>query len=133
MNKIKNNIIRFMRGRYGNDQFNNVIIIFSLFFAFLNIFIANPILAIVSYALLFYAIYRMLSKDIWARQKENMVYLENTKSIRMRINLFKRNLTDKQYKYFICPSCKQMVRVPRHKGKIEISCPKCHQKFDRKS
>ncbi len=133
MNKIKNNIIRFMRGRYGNDQFNNIIVIFSLFFAFLNIFIANPILAIVSYALLFYAIYRMFSKDIWARQKENMVYLENTKSIRMRINLFKRNLTDKQYKYFICPSCKQMVRVPRYKGKIEISCPKCHRKFDRKS
>lgn len=93
----------------------------------------NPILTIVSYASLIYAIYRMFSKDIWTRQKENIAYLDNTRFIRIRINLLKRNLTDKHNKYFICPSCKQMVRVPRNKGKIEIKCPKCHQKFDRKS
>lgn len=133
MEKIKDNIMRFLRGRYGNDQFNNFIILFSLLFAFLNIFMENPILTIVSYASLIYAIYRMFSKDIWTRQKENIAYLDNTRFIRIRINLLKRNLTDKQNKYFICPSCKQMVRVPRNKGKIEIKCPKCHQKFDRKS
>lgn len=133
MEKIKDNIMRFLRGRYGNDQFNNFIILFSLLFAFLNIFMENPILTIISYASLVYAIYRMFSKDIWTRQKENIAYLDNTRFIRIRINLLKRNLTDKHNKYFICPSCKQMVRVPRNKGKIEIKCPKCHQKFDRKS
>ncbi|MCI5773353.1 MAG: repressor of yield of DENV family protein [Erysipelotrichaceae bacterium] len=133
MEKIKDNILRFLRGRYGNDQFNNFIVLFSLVFAFLNIFIENPILTIVAYASMIYAVYRMFSKDIWSRQRENITYLDNTRFIRMRFNLIKRNLTDKQYKYFICPKCKQMVRVPRNKGKIEINCPKCHHKFDRKS
>ena len=74
MEKFKDNIMRFLRGRYGNDQFNNFIILFSLLFAFLNIFMENPILTIVSYASLIYAIYRMFSKDIWTRQKENIAY-----------------------------------------------------------
>ena len=133
VNKIKYNIARFMQGRYGYDQFNNFIILLSLFFAFLNMFIHHDIMVVISYCLLFYAVFRMLSKNIWDRQKEYFAFLDYTKGIRQHGNVFKRNLKDKEYKYFLCPNCKQMVRVPRGKGNIEIKCPKCQHKFDRKS
>ena len=32
---------------------------------------------------------------------------------------------DKEHKYFTCPNCKTVCRVPRGKGKIVITCPKC--------
>ncbi|MDO4798818.1 MAG: hypothetical protein Q4A01_12455, partial [Coriobacteriales bacterium] len=39
----------------------------------------------------------------------------------------------KGYKHLTCPECGQRVRVPRKKGKIRITCPKCHAKFEAKS
>lgn len=133
MERIKSSFIRFMQGRYGYDKLNNFIIALSLFFAFINIFVNHIIFVIISYALLIYAIYRMFSRNVWERQKENMHYLEQTKGIRQSWMVFKNNLMDRNHKYFVCPSCHQTVRVPRGKGRIEISCPKCKQKFDRKS
>ena len=44
-----------------------------------------------------------------------------------------RLLTDKQYRYFRCPGCRQVVRVPRGKGKINIRCPKCSRQFIKKT
>ena len=40
---------------------------------------------------------------------------------------------DRQNRYFICPRCRQTVRVPRHKGKIAITCPKCKERFERRT
>jgi predicted phosphohydrolase len=42
-------------------------------------------------------------------------------------------LKDRDHRYFDCPRCRQRVRVPRGKGKISISCPKCHEKFVKKT
>lgn len=39
----------------------------------------------------------------------------------------------KIYRFFVCPSCSQKVRVPRGKGRIEITCPKCRTAFIKKS
>ncbi|MCR4675383.1 MAG: hypothetical protein K5675_10245 [Lachnospiraceae bacterium] len=35
----------------------------------------------------------------------------------------------KIYKFYTCSSCGQKVRVPKGKGKIEITCPKCKNTF----
>ncbi|MBR3231854.1 MAG: hypothetical protein IKF75_04170, partial [Lachnospiraceae bacterium] len=37
----------------------------------------------------------------------------------------------KTYRYFKCPGCGQEVRVPKGKGRIRITCPKCHQSFEK--
>ena len=34
---------------------------------------------------------------------------------------------------FVCPTCKQKLRVPRGKGKISITCPKCATSFIKKT
>ena len=33
------------------------------------------------------------------------------------------------YKVVDCPSCKTRLRVPKGKGKLKISCPKCSHSF----
>ena len=39
----------------------------------------------------------------------------------------------KTHRYFRCPQCRATVRVPRGKGKIRITCPKCKHQFVKKS
>lgn len=133
MNKFKNVLIEFMRGRYGGDQLNNALITLGFVFWIINIFLRNPALMMLVNIIMIYSLFRSFSKKIWTRQKENMRFLELTKNLRCGIKVNKLNMTDKTSKYFICPNCKQMVKVPRGKGKIEISCPRCNTKFDRKS
>ena len=64
---------------------------------------------------------------------ENDKFLSLIQPVKKRINIIKSNKNDKMHKYFLCPNCKQTVRVPRGRGQITITCPKCKQKFDKKS
>ena len=115
MNKFQNALYRFMSGRYGSDQLNNFLLIFALILLILNLFvIRNPYL-------------------IYKRRAENDKFLSLIQPVKKRINIIKSNKNDKMHKYFLCPNCKQTVRVPRGRGQITITCPKCKQKFDKKS
>ena len=126
---------KFMYGRYGSDQLNIVLLVaaiavsltnsfLSLIFrnSFVYIRILNPILYLLMLALLGFGIFRMLSRNIYARQKENRKFRQLWTC-----------LTDRKNRYFICPRCRQTVRVPRHKGKIAITCPKCKERFQRRT
>jgi len=42
-------------------------------------------------------------------------------------------IRDRSHRYYSCPRCRQPVRVPRGKGKISITCPKCSEKFIKKT
>jgi hypothetical protein len=117
---------RFMMGRYGNDKLNMVILGTGVIASLLSIFIRvapfNLILSSVSYVLMAWAIFRTLSRNTYKRYQENRKYL-----------MLLQRLKDREHCYFDCPRCRQQVRVPRGKGKIAISCPKCKEKFIRKT
>ena len=116
----------FMLGRYGTDKLNMAILGAGVLLAVLVIFISNPmadgILTMASYGLMFWAIFRMLSRNTYKRYQENRKYLR-----------FVERIKDREHRYFTCPRCHQPVRVPRGKGKIAISCPKCKEKFIKKT
>ena len=120
----------FMAGRYGTDQLNNTIlicgIILSLGSAILTSFVYIPLLnlgmTLVSYVLLGWALFRTFSRQTYKRYRENQRYLQ-----------FIKKLKDRDHRYFACPRCRQQVRVPKGKGKISISCPKCKEKFIKKT
>lgn len=134
MNKIQNALYRFMQGRYGSDKLNNFLLIFALILMLLNLFfIKNAYLSTIVWVILMYNIFRTYSRNIYKRRAENDKFLEYTKPIRQRINIIKSNKNDLEHKYYLCPNCKQTVRVPKGRGKITITCPKCQNKFDRKS
>lgn len=123
-------IRRFMSGRYGSDQLNWALILMVLALSILNnliyVILGSPvlygILSVLYTAIVAFAFYRMFSRNIPLRQRENQQWLG-----------FWARLKDRNHRYFRCPHCKQRVRVPRHKGKISIRCPRCGDKFIRKT
>lgn len=126
MNRIKQALQRFMMGRYGTDKLNMYILGLGMILCLLSIFIpvalVNLILTTLSYALMIWAICRTLSRNTYKRYQENRKFL-----------LLLDRIKDRQHRYFDCPKCRQLVRVPRGKGKIMITCPKCGEKFAKKT
>ena len=127
---MKEKLIRFMQGRYGIDKLNNHLLVFVIVLFILNMFINQPAILILGYILWFIVIYRMFSKQIYKRYNENTKYTQLIKPITQFFNLQNKRLHDRQHKYFRCPHCKQMVRLPKGKGKIIVTCPQCHERFE---
>ena len=117
---------RFMTGRYGTDKLNSLLLGLGLATCFINLFVWNDIarliLTAVSYGFMILALYRCFSRNTYKRYRENRKYM-----------LFRERIRDRKNRYFSCPRCHQPVRVPRGKGKISISCPKCGNKFVKKT
>ena len=124
--KIGAGFRRFMMGRYGSDKLNlmllSVSVILCLIASFIPYYIAKSILLGISHLFLIWAIFRMLSRKTYKRYLENRKYLQLLDRIR-----------DRDHRYYDCPRCRQQVRVPKGKGKIAISCPKCREKFIKKT
>ena len=125
--KISSGLRRFMEGRYGTDKLNMVILCVALAIALIyNFFLpsgpAQLLLCGVSYALMIWAIFRTLSRNTYKRYEENRKFLR-----------FMDQIKDRDHRYFNCPRCRQRVRVPRGKGKISITCPKCKERFTKKT
>lgn len=132
---------KFMMGRYGVDQMNIGVLIFSMVCTFTASLTRWLLLSILGTALLAYGVFRMFSRNVSARSKENqkfLVFWNKVKGIWYKIKDWfsgkKRRFSDrKTHCYFSCPKCKRKLRVPKGKGKIEISCPICGTKFIKKT
>lgn len=126
MGKLRMWLQRFMMGRYGTDKLNMVILGGGVVLCLLAMFIPNVtarlLLTTGSYGLMIWAIFRTMSRNTYKRYRENRRFLMTLERIK-----------DREHKHFDCPKCRQPVRVPRGKGKIAITCPKCKEKFIRKT
>lgn len=128
---MKEKLMKFMYGRYGNDELNQFLfkVVFAcLLLSFLggrtsigNLFYNIGILLVV----LIY--FRMFSKNYSKRYAEKESFLAFSNKVN------RRRQEKKSYAFFKCPSCKQKVRVPKGKGKISIHCPKCNVDFIKRS
>lgn len=123
----------FMFGRNGTDMFSLALIIAGFvinIFYVLSAFIPLYLLSLAAYG---YALFRTLSKNIPARQKENQKFMEFWWKVKNRWIGLKADFEEKKaYKHFKCPSCGQKIRIPRGRGKVEIRCPKCSNRFVKK-
>jgi len=76
----------------------------------------------------------MLSRNIKRRRAENDRFLRYWWPVRTKAS---RSLSlarqRKTHKFFKCPGCGNTLRVPRGKGKLQITCPKCGERFSRKT
>lgn len=123
-----------MYGRYGGDHLNLALMIAGLVIAFISTLCKFPLLNSLSYALYFYAIFRMLSKNISARQKEYYSFLKVWTPVQKWFRIKKTAFLErKQYKYFRCPNCHQYLRAPRGRGKILVTCQRCRKEFNQKT
>ena len=130
---MKEKIIRFFANRYGHDYFNYFLLVLYVLFIILSNIFDSLVLSTIALMLIIYSIYRSMSRNFYARSAENRKFMSLTRPIQQYYKAFKNNRSDKTRKYYVCPKCQQVVRVPRKKGKIEITCPKCHHTFTRRS
>ncbi len=117
----------FMLGRYGSDRLGTVLLISGIVLMVLSSLLGGRYdwanhLTLLAYIPLFWCIFRMYSRNIEARRRENALFVG-----------FFNHLKDREHRYFRCPQCKQSVRVPRGRGKINIRCPKCSTRFIKKT
>ena len=120
-------------GRYGSDQFNRFLMLLGLVFFVISVFGVRGFYR-GGLACLIYAYFRMLSRNTYKRSLENNRYLQYESKVKRYLSGWRRNLEQrKTHHIYKCPSCRQKIRIPRGKGKIEIRCPKCGQTFIKKS
>jgi uncharacterized C2H2 Zn-finger protein len=130
MNFLRN----FMAGRYGPDHLNTALIIAGLIISLISRFAILNLLVYVSYLLLILAVFRMLSRNIPKRRAENDKFLRYWWPVKQNFKKMYANIKDrKTHKFFKCPSCGNLLRVPRGKGKMQITCPKCGERFTKKT
>lgn len=128
---------RFMTGRYGHDQLNFYLLILAiLLFVVASVFSGSfgRYLQPLVWLLLIYVYFRMLSKNIARRREEygKFVRLKLKLSALFRVRR-ERWIQRRDYKFFTCPSCKAVLRVPRGHGKIKVVCRRCGSSFIGKS
>lgn len=133
---------QFMVGRYGNDQFSLflsitglVLSVISNFFRYSQkLYWVGTVLYFIGALMILYSVFRSFSKNFEARRKELNWYLVWSEKPKQQIKLLINKIRDrKTHKYFTCKSCKTVMRVPKGRGKIEITCPKCRMKVIKKT
>ena len=136
---VLNKLRQWMTGRYGMDKLNQALLIgylilvaFSLPF-YRRIVFCRVTLSI-GYLLLFLVLARMFSKNTAKRYQENQKFLSKWNILLGRIRIGIKHMKErKQYHFYTCSSCGQKIRIPKGKGKICITCPKCKHEFIKNS
>ena len=136
--KLRIALQRFMAGRYGTDKLNMAILCTGLAFSLLASFLPGAaiklLFTVISYGFMIVAIFRTLSRNIPARRQELQKYLAVKSKCTSTFGLWKRMWAErKTHCYFHCPQCKAMLRVPKHRGEIVVTCPRCSAKTDKKT
>ena len=131
---MKERMQRFMAGRYGNDQLNQFIFIVAIISMVLEIITRQSLFYTLTLVLLILAYVRVFSRNINKRYEENMKFLQKKDAI---LNKFRKQkyyaAQRRNFHIYTCPQCKQKIRIPKGKGKISITCPKCRTSFIKKS
>ena len=131
MNKIMYKMANFFQGRYGIDELYKFLFILFWIIAILSIFIRNPIIYLLEILICVFMFYRLLSRNIYKRQSENMKYLKIRDKVKGKITLQKRKWSErKTHIYRKCPNCKAEIRLPKKKGKHVCTCPRCKKDFE---
>ena len=111
---MRDKLYRFMQGRNGMDELARMQSWLVLILLLIGMFTRIGLFSFVALILMIYMYFRVFSRNTSKRYEERMGQARD-------------------YSFFKCPMCKQEVRVPRGHGKIEITCPKCREKFIRRT
>ena len=131
---MKEKLRRFMQGRYGVDALSMFLIGLSVVMMLLSRIVGINALYGLGFAPIIWSYFRVFSKNHYQCTLQNQKYLKLkakvTKPFNNQISMMKQRKTHRIYS---CPSCKQKVRIPKGKGKVQVTCPKCQTKFSKVS
>ena len=134
--RFRNWLARTMVGRYGADQLGRALNIATIVLLVLSLLLGRggygSFLWVLALACLVWSTFRTFSRNIPGRQRENAAFLGLTRNWRERWSGARDRFRQrKDYRFFRCPSCRTWLRVPRGKGKLNITCRHCGERFTR--
>lgn len=121
--------MQFMYGRYGIDKLFYGIMALAIVISFINIFVRTVFLQLLVYALVGYALFRFLSRNTYARKKENDWFQDKLNFIKKRRQFAEQRRNDTLHIYKKCPACKAILRLPHRIGEHTTVCPRCGKEF----
>ena len=134
---MRNWLQKVMAGRYGVDEFNrclNTTALITLVLSILFKGVLSMLFCLMAIVALVFSYFRMFSRNTYRRRAENNAYLTLRYNLTRKFSGLKQRMQQKKYyRFFKCPKCGITTRVPKGKGKIRITCPKCGESFVRKS
>jgi hypothetical protein len=125
---------RFMAGRYGTDSLNKLLSAVSIILLLLSMFTGMLILYALAMLFLAYAMFRSFSRDTYKRSRENQIYWQARQKVFSKFPSVKTQFRQrKTHRFYKCKSCRATLRVPKGRGRMVITCPKCHASFESKT
>ena len=132
--RIKMALAGFMQGRNGVDNLGWHALWTGLILSLVSSFLGSMLLSLAGNVLYFYALFRMLSRNVVKRQAENTRYVSFMNNWQKELKQFFLRLKGtKEYKYFRCPAGKNRLRLRRGCGEKHITCPVCKHQFDQRA
>lgn len=129
--KIRCALARFMYGRNGVDQLGWAMVVLGVLMNLVSSLVRIPVIvsviAYISLALWVVIFYRMFSRNLEKRRRENTRFMTWWGPKQNGLRGAKARRADKTHKYVRC-ACGTYCRVPRGVGKVELTCPKCGTK-----
>lgn len=127
--RFRYKIMQFMSGRYGVDDLFYVLFASAVILSVVNIVLRSAVLQLLIYAVMIYAIFRVMSRNAEARRRENQSFRKLRDKIINKRNLHRQHKADYMHIYKKCPRCHAVLRLPRRKGKHTTVCPRCNKEF----
>lgn len=132
---------RFMEGRYGGDPLGRFLSVAGCLLLLLAMLLGSTgrsslsgLLGLIAIGLVGWCYFRILSRNYNRRAAENSRYLDLRDRVTGWFCLQKDCFSQRRdYAFYRCPSCHQLVRVPKGKGRIRITCRRCGYAFERKT
>ena len=135
LQRFINTVRQFMAGRYGSDQLNRFLFVLYLIVwvgarFFRNNAVAGWVFTILLWVLLILMLWRTLSRNITARQKENQRFLRIWGPVGRWLGHQWERLRDiRRYRYRTCPGCSARLRLPIKRGRRTVTCQRCRTQF----
>ena len=122
---------QFMQGRTGIDKLTVGLVVIYSAFSFVKIFVkfipvAYIVVSVIQYAVLGYALFRVLSRNVQKRYNENFKFEQMVSGWKPYFERTKlRFQYIKTHRFRTCKGCGEFLRFRRGERKKKIVCPKC--------
>ena len=131
MEKWKNKLIAFMYGRYGVDALYYGLSVLWMGLWVAGMVVESPVLYILAWFCLGYTTFRMFSKNIARRRRENEWFLKLWNPTKNFFRFQWRRIKEcREAVYRKCPDCRSNLRLPHRRGKHTAVCPRCGRRFE---
>lgn len=132
--KLKYKTASFLYGRYGNDELTKFLLIAALVLMLLSLIPHLGWIYFLAAALLVWSLTRSFSRRLDKRRRELDRFLKIKNGFFIFFKLCRNKWRDrKTHVYFKCPKCRAVLRVPRGKGSIIVTCTRCRERIDKKT